>query len=81
VVPEIRDDIFLHTGIWSTSRNNWEATSDMPNSSGGIHAHPSDIERIWMILVDLGVEVRDNPYTGKNYPYKPQGVGVIELID
>jgi hypothetical protein len=25
--------------------------------------------------------VNDNTFSGKNYPYKPQGVGVIELID
>jgi hypothetical protein len=27
-----------------------------------------------------GVVVHDNPYSGKNYPYKPQGVGVVELM-
>lgn len=54
---------------------------DMPNSSGCIHAHPEDINAIYNILVNLGVKVNPNTYSGKNYPYKPQGVGVIELID
>lgn len=54
---------------------------DMPNSSGCIHAHPEDVEAIYKILVGLGVKVNDNTFSGKNYPYKPQGVGVIELID
>jgi hypothetical protein len=52
----------------------------MPNSSGCIHAHPSDVERIYKELTARGVIVHDNPFSGKNYPYTPQGVGVIELI-
>jgi hypothetical protein len=54
---------------------------DMPNSAGCIHGHPEDINRIQEILVSLGVTINPNTYSGKNYPYKPQGIGVIELID
>ncbi len=54
----------------------------MPNSSGCIHAHPSDVEAIYSILTQkLGVKVNENTFSGKNYPYKPQGIGVIELVD
>jgi hypothetical protein len=81
VLPNIRDGLLVHTGNWTTSEVDWKPSKDMPNSSGCIHAHPNDVERIYTILTGLGVEVRENPFSGKNYPYKPQGVGVIELID
>lgn len=81
MLPNIRDGLLVHTGNWTTTEVHWTPLKDMPNSSGCIHAHPSDVERIYKILVSLGVEVRENPFSGKNYPYKPQGVGVIELID
>jgi hypothetical protein len=71
----------VHTGNWTTDSAQWLPTMDMPNSAGCIHAHPEDVERIYQLLVAQGVEVRDNPFSGKNYPYKPQGVGVVELID
>ena len=82
VLPNIRDGILVHTGNWTTEEVTWRPTMDMPNSAGCIHAHPSDVERIYTILTQqLGVQVRDNPFSGKNYPYQPQGVGVIERID
>ncbi len=82
MLPNIRDGLLIHTGNWTTATVDWNPTLDMPNSSGCIHAHPSDVERIYEILTtDLGVKVNDNTFSGKNYPYKPQGVGVIELID
>jgi hypothetical protein len=81
VLPNIRDGILLHTGNWSTDDQVWDATMDMPNSSGCIHAHPADVERIYELLVGLGVFVNENPFSGKDYPFKPQGVGVIELVD
>lgn len=80
MLPNIRDGILVHTGNWTTAEVDWNPEHDMPNSSGCIHAHPSDVERIYKILVGLGVEVRDNPFSGKNYPYAPQGIGVVELI-
>jgi len=82
MLPNIRDGLLLHTGNWSTSSKAWNPSMDMPNSSGCIHAHPTDVETIYKILTEkLGVKVNDNTFSGKNYPYKPQGVGVIELID
>lgn len=81
VLPNIRDGILVHTGNWTTSTVQWTPRHDMPNSAGCIHGHPADVEKIYSILVSIGVEVRDNTFSGKNYPYKPQGVGVIELID
>eukprot|EP01040_Poterioochromonas_malhamensis_P004707 gene4707-5043_t len=81
LLPNIRDGILIHTGNWTTSTQVWDESKDMPNSSGCIHGHPTDVENIYNILVGLGVKVNDNTYSGKNYPYKAQGVGVIELID
>ena len=81
VVPNIRDGLLLHTGNWTTDEVDWNPTVDMPNSSGCVHAHPQDVERIYKLLLDQGVEVRENPYSGKNYPYKPQGIAVVERLD
>lgn len=81
VLPNIRDGILIHTGNWTTDAQQWNPSLDMPNSSGCIHAHPVDVETIYNLLVKQGVTVNDNTFSGKNYPYKPQGVGVIELID
>eukprot|EP01038_Epipyxis_sp_PR26KG_P006912 gene6912-9465_t len=81
LIPNIRDGILIHTGNWSTADSEWNPTMDMPNSSGCIHGHPSNIEQVYKTLVGLGVKVNDNPFSGKNYPYKPQGIAVIELID
>ena len=53
----------------------------MPNSAGCVHAHPNTIETVYKTLVSLGVTVNDNTFSGKNYPYKPQGIAVVELID
>lgn len=81
LLPNIRDGILLHTGNWSTdSTGEWNPSLPMPNSSGCIHAHPSSIEQIYRILVKLGATVNPNTYSGKNYPYKPQGIAVVELI-
>jgi hypothetical protein len=52
----------------------------MPNSSGCLHAHPEDIQRVYQLLLGLGVQVRKNPFSGKNYPYSPQGLCSIELV-
>eukprot|EP00286_Rhodomonas_abbreviata_P013550 CAMPEP_0181325716 /NCGR_PEP_ID=MMETSP1101-20121128/21086_1 /TAXON_ID=46948 /ORGANISM="Rhodomonas abbreviata, Strain Caron Lab Isolate" /LENGTH=280 /DNA_ID=CAMNT_0023434067 /DNA_START=205 /DNA_END=1047 /DNA_ORIENTATION=- len=81
MLPNIRDGILIHTGNWTTEAVDWKPSVDMPNSSGCLHAHPSDVERIYSLLVGLGVEVRENPFSGKDYPYKPQGIAVIELVD
>jgi len=81
LLPNIRDGILIHTGNWSTSTKAWTPEDPMPDSSGCIHAHPSDVQQIYEILVKIGVKVNPNTYSGKNYPYKPQGICVIELID
>lgn len=81
MLPNIRDGILIHTGNWTTDKQNWNPTKDMPNSAGCIHGHPADVEQIYKKLVALGVTVNDNTFSGKNYPYKPQGIGVIELMD
>jgi hypothetical protein len=52
----------------------------MPNSSGCLHAHPEDIQRVYQLLLGLGVQVRQNPFSGKNYPFAPQGLCSIELV-
>jgi peptidoglycan hydrolase-like protein with peptidoglycan-binding domain len=81
LLPNIRDGIMIHTGNWTTDTVTWEPTMDMPNSSGCIHAHPADVEKITSILFGLGVKANANTFSGKNYPYQCQGVGVIELIN
>jgi hypothetical protein len=81
LLPNIRDGILIHTGNWTTATVNWKPSMDMPNSSGCIHGHPNDVQAIADILASLGVKANPNTYSGKNYPYKAQGVAVIELID
>lgn len=74
----IRRGILLHTGEWQ----GWAPPMPMPNSHGCIHAHPDDIKAIWQILTnDLGVVVRNNTFGALPYPYKPQGLLSVELID
>lgn len=51
-------------------------------SAGCHHTHPSDQYIIVEILTKrLGIVANPNTYSGKNYPYKPQGIAVVELID
>jgi len=82
LLPNIRDGILIHTGNWTTaSTGQWDPTMTMPNSAGCIHTHPSQVEEIYTRLTKLGAVVNPNTFSGKNYPYKPQGIAVIELID
>lgn len=81
LLPNIRDGILLHTGNWTTDSQQWDPTMTMPNSAGCVHGHPSVVEQIYKTLVDIGVTINDNTFSGKNYPYKPQGIAVVELID
>jgi len=81
MLPNIRDGLLIHTGNWTTEDVQWKPSHAMPDSSGCVHAHPEDVERIYKLLLEQGVKVNDNTFSGKNYPYKPQGVAVIELID
>jgi len=81
LTPYIRDGLLFHTGNWSTASNPWDISEDMPNSSGCVHGHPDDIKRVSDELVKIGVVINPNPFSGKNYPYKPQGLAVVELIE
>lgn len=80
MTPYIRDGQLLHTGNWTSAEGGWNPTMTMPDSAGCLHGHPSDVEKVYQTLVDLGVKVNDNTFSGKDYPYKPQGIAVIELI-
>lgn len=81
LLPNIRDSILIHTGNWSTPSHPWTEAQDMPDSSGCMHGHPSDIDTVAKLLQGLGVVPNPCCFGGKNYPYKPQGVGVVELMD
>lgn len=70
LLSDIRSGILLHTGEWP----GWTSNMSMPNSDGCLHAHPDDINAIWQDLVALGVQIRPNPYSSKNYPYETQGI-------
>ena len=79
--PNIRDGILLHTGNWTTDTVDWDNSMAMPDSSGCVHGHPNDVERVYRELIKIGVEIHDNTFSGKDYPYKPQGIAVVERID
>lgn len=79
LLPNIRDGILLHTGNWTSG--GWTPYSPMPNSAGCMHSYPEHVERIYQALVREGVVVNENTFSGKNYPYKPQGIAVIEQQD
>lgn len=79
MLPYIRDGQLIHTGEWYS--NGWTPNKPMPNSAGCVHSHPEHVERIYKTLVRIGVTINDNPFTGKEYPYKPQGIGVIQLMN
>ena len=53
----------------------------MPDSAGCIHGHPTDVHKVATTLASLGVVANPNTFSGKNYPYKCQGIAVVELID
>jgi peptidoglycan hydrolase-like protein with peptidoglycan-binding domain len=79
LLPYIRDGMLIHTGNWTSG--GWTPRDTMPNSAGCIHSHPNDVYRLYMELTALGVVANPNTFSGKNYPYKPQGIAVIELQD
>lgn len=81
LIPNIRDGILLHTGAWS-NYSTWQPPKPMPNSLGCIHAWPESIYTIWQILVnECGVIVNPNTDGQLPYPYTPQGLLSVELID
>jgi hypothetical protein len=53
----------------------------MPNSEGCIHSWPQNIYNVWQLLLSLGVQVRNNTNGALPYPYKPQGLLSVELVD
>ena len=46
-----------------------------------MHSHPEHVERIYKALVREGVTINENTFSGKDYPYSPQGIAVIEQQD
>eukprot|EP01084_Bolivina_argentea_P050184 92272_1 len=73
----IRSGILLHTGEWP----GWSDGDQMPNSDGCIHVYPDDLDKINNILINqLGVVVRNNTFSSKNYPYSPQGIISVQQI-
>jgi hypothetical protein len=80
LLPHIRNGILIHTGNWSAAAG-WTPAQPMPNSAGCIHSHPDSIKAIWQALVGAGVEVRKNPFGALPYPYAPQGIMAVELVD
>ncbi len=78
LLPYIRDGILMHTGQWSSPEHPWDSSMPMPNSLGCMHGHPEDIAKVSELLQKNGVVVNDNPFSGKDYPYAPQGVLVVE---
>eukprot|EP01133_Synstelium_polycarpum_P007501 gene7501-8777_t len=78
VISQIRNGILMHTGEWK----NWSPSLPMPNSHGCVHGHPEDISSVQSILTQtLGVSIHNNSYGKLPYPYRPQGILSIELID
>ena len=53
----------------------------MPNSEGCIHAYLDSVENTYRAVLKISVEVRENLFSGKDYPYKPQGIAIVEPID
>ena len=77
LLPNIRDGVLMHTGEWPQ----WDVDMQMPNSAGCIHTHPTDLDTVNTIATQyLGVTVNPNPYSGRNYPYSPQGIISIVRI-
>jgi len=77
IISDIRDGILMHTGEWP----HWNSSMPMPNSHGCIHGHPEDINKVWKILVSIGVQIRPNTDGKLPYPYPPQGILSVEQID
>ncbi|KNC55292.1 uncharacterized protein AMSG_10933 [Thecamonas trahens ATCC 50062] len=75
LISDIRDGILMHTG-------DFDPSLPLPNSHGCVHSWPADIKQVWQILVnDLGVVVHNNTFGKLPYPYKPQGLLSIAIVD
>ncbi|XP_065070982.1 uncharacterized protein LOC135695733 [Rhopilema esculentum] len=78
LLSNYRSGILLHTGEW----DGWDPSKPMPNSLGCMHCAPEDMKNVVDILVkELGVKVRPNPFGKLPYPYVPQGLIAIEEIN
>lgn len=77
LLPHHRNGILLHTGEWS----GWTPSEDMPDSAGCVHTLPEMVKRIWKTAVALGAVVRKNTNGALPYPYTPQAVASVFLID
>jgi hypothetical protein len=78
-MPYLRNGILMHTGNWA--KHGWTEDKPMPNSSGCMHNHPTDQEIIVNILKAKGVTPNVNPFGKLPYPYEPQGLLSVEVID
>ncbi|KAJ6253529.1 l [Anaeramoeba flamelloides] len=74
----IRAGLLVHCG----QSAEWQK-GVIPPSHGCIHSWCSNIQKIWkMLTLDLGVKVNKNYFgTIVPYPFKPQGVLSLELLD
>ena len=81
LVPTLRDGILIHTGEWA-NYSSWKVGDPMPNSAGCVHSYLPEIKAIWQLLVNkCGVEVRNNTNGKLPYPYKPQGIASVYVVD
>jgi len=81
LVPSLRDGILVHTGEWA-NYSSWTPGQPMPNSAGCVHSYLPDIKAIWQLLVSkCGVVVRNNTNGKTPYPYKPQGIASVFVVD
>ena len=77
LVPDLRNGILIHTGKWP----GWKEGEPMPNSAGCVHTWPEDVKRIWQTATSLHAEVRKNPFSRLPYPFKPQALVSVFLVD
>ena len=80
LMPVHRNGILLHTGEWS-NYSHWLPPMSMPNSAGCVHTWPNNVAAIWDAVVKLGLNVRNNTNGALPYPYKPQGIASVFLVD
>lgn len=78
-MPYLRNGILMHTGNWH--KHGWTPDKPMPNSAGCMHNHPTDQEIVMNILKAKGVIANENPFGKLPYPFEPQGLLSIEVID
>ena len=80
LLPTYRNGILIHTGQWGNF-SNWKPPMDMPNSAGCVHTWPMHVAKIWHAVVQLGGAVRKNTNGKTPYPFRPQGIASVYLVD